>query len=178
MSSNLAPAAGLVLLEQAQQVGLGLHEFAGHFGAVIGLDQYRLVVGNLLDQLERFGRKRVQPARELASARSPSRSIITLRLKSARITPANRISECSPQPLARLAAGPVPPAQQNHVQVEHGRGQREEVEEARKRDHPGAEIVELGRNRPVLDLPPQAGRRWAYPSQSRKTGTAQKRRPG
>ena len=49
-----------------------------------------------------------------------------------------------------LAARPVPTAQQDHVQVEHRRGQRDEVEHARERDHAVAEVVELGRDRQVL----------------------------
>ena len=63
----------------------------------------------------------------------------------------------SPQAFACLTPRPVPTPQQNHVQVEHRHGQRDEVEEARERDHAGAEVAELGRNRPVLDPPPQAG---------------------
>ena len=113
----------------------------------------------------------------LASARTPSRSIITLRLKSARSTAANRTAEWSQRPLAGLAAGPVPAAQEHHVQVEHRRGQRDEVEDPRERDHPGAEVVELGGHRPALRCCRRSGPPVGEPSQSRKTGTAQKSAP-
>ena len=70
---------------------------------------------------------------------------------------------------ARLAAGPVPPAQQHHVQVEHRRGQREEVERRPTAGSPRAEVVELRGDRQVLELAVQAApeRRADQPEEDR-----------
>ena len=77
---------------------------------------------------------------------------------------------------APLAAGPVPPAEQDHVQVEHRRGQRDEVEHARGRDHAGAEVAELRGDREVLDHPAEP-RPEGRADQPEKTGIAQNRAP-
>ena len=72
VEADLAPAGGLELPEQVQKVGLGLNVFAGHFRTVVGLDQDRSVVGNLLDERERFGRERVHLLRARVDADLPS----------------------------------------------------------------------------------------------------------
>ena len=60
VQADLAAAPRRVFLEQAQQVGLGLDELARDLRAVIRLDEHRPVGGDLLDQVERLARERVQ----------------------------------------------------------------------------------------------------------------------
>ncbi len=67
-----------------------------------------------------------------------------------------------PVPRAGLAAGPVPPAQEHHVQVEHRHREPDKVKQARQGDHPRAEILELRRDRPAFELPPPAPRSWRH----------------
>ena len=85
--------------------------------------------------VDRFRRERVQPLGAGVGADTQPLDHHA-EAERARMTAHEPDSEWHPQPLARLAAGPVPPAQQHHVQIKHGGGQRDEVEETRERDRP------------------------------------------
>ena len=57
----------------------------------------------------------------------------------------------------RLPRAPVPPADQHHAQVEHDRGNRDEVDDAGEAHDAAAEAGELPADPPVLDLHGQPG---------------------
>ena len=59
--------------------------------------------------------------------------------------------EMEPHDVPRLAADPVPAADQHHAQVEHDGGDHHEVDDARQADDPAAELLELAAQAPMLD---------------------------
>ena len=124
VQADPVPAPGRVFAEQVDQVGLGLDELAGHLGAVVRLDIDRPVLGDLLDQGDRLGRQRVQLLGGHVVPGTESCSTRTLQAARASRSETNRTSEWHPVFQAGLAARPVPPAQEHHVEIEHSDGQR------------------------------------------------------
>ncbi len=150
---DLAAALRLVFLEQPQQVGLDLDVLARHLGTDKCLHQHRPVGRDVLGQLERLGRERVQllPARVAANAKWLDNHGDARDRDDHRQEPHRRMQ---PVVAAGLTAGPVPPAQEHHVQVEHRRRQAHEVKQPVERDHTRPEILKLRGDRPSLKHTP------------------------
>ena len=90
-------------------------------------------------------------ARVGASSHALDHHCATEKRQNDRYEPHQGMEPVSP---AGFAAGPVPPAQEHHVQIKHRDRERDKVKQSREGDHPGAEILKLRWHGPIFDVPP------------------------
>ena len=144
------------LLEDADEVRARLHERLGHVRADERLDEDRPIRGKLVEQPPRLAAQRVQLLRRGVDADAPIGHQHACTDQGGRDgDPAHRVVQA--HRIAAGAARPVPPAQNQDVQVEKEGPDRREVDDRAQADDPLREVVEVQEHPERLDRTAQSG---------------------
>ena len=152
---NSVPAASIEFAQHRDNVVASLHVAARHLGTEVSLNENRPRIVEAADQLARVGGKRVQSFRSGvdASADTPDQNRGAAQSDQQGNRP-HRVM--TPEGRRPLAGCPVASAEHRDVEVKHRRGEADEVQHARKRDHAVREVAELLHEGEAFQEPPQA----------------------